>query len=181
MPVLTKTPSLSGLRYNAAPTRRSLTAGMRACAAWAAIEEHDKILDMACGGGALLRYLNGRYRLTLCGMCDSPEQARIVREEMTDADVVPASLSDIPWRNETFDIALLPSPPRSGALRPALEEACRVLKTGGQLVMAQSLLRMRGEGEGGLREAMRLMQEIGFREVTLRLNGLTAVALGWKK
>ena len=47
--------------------------------------------------------------------------------------------------------------------------------------MAQSLLRMRGEGEGGLREAMRLMQEIGFREVTLRLNGLTAVALGWKK
>jgi len=33
-----------------------LTAQMRACASWATIEEHDKILDMACGDGALLNY-----------------------------------------------------------------------------------------------------------------------------
>jgi len=157
-----------------------LTAQMRACASWATIEEHDKILDMACGDGALLNYLNNHYRLTLCGMCDSPEQARAVREQLGDADVIYAQMEDIPWRDHTFDALMLSSPMRGDARR-ILDEALRVLKYGGQLVVAMPAFHFHQEGEISRREMMRLMQEAGFGEVSFRITGLTGALVGWKK
>ena len=44
------------------------------------LESTDRNTLVLSGDGALLNYLNDRYRLTLCGMCESPEQARAVRE-----------------------------------------------------------------------------------------------------
>ena len=45
--MLTKTTTLNS--YQAAlGIKKRLTAPMRACASWAMLEEHDKILDMAC-------------------------------------------------------------------------------------------------------------------------------------
>lgn len=178
--MLTKTQALG--RYTLALEKdRRLTASMRACAAWATLEEHDKILDMACGRGALLAHLSGKYKLTLCGMCDSPEQARIARESLGDADVIPARLEDIPWRDDTFDAALLPVPLRGEEARRCLAETVRVLHTGGQLVMAVPLFRMRQEGELTRHETMRLMQEAGFRDVSFRAAGLCGVIVGWKR
>ena len=157
-----------------------LNAPMRACAAWATIEEHDKILDMACGDGALLNYLNDRYRLTLCGMCESPEQARAVREMLGDADVMYAQMEDIPWREEAFDVLLLPTSVR-GDTRRVLDEAFRVLKRGGQLVVAASMFHFKMDGEMSRREMMRLMQEAGFGDVSFRISGLYGTIIGWKK
>ena len=157
-----------------------LSAAMRACVNWAAIEEHDKILDMACGDGNVLAHLNDQLRLTLCGMCDSPDQARAVSEMLGDADVIPARMEDIPWRDNTFDEVLL-SAPMKGEPQRVLAETLRVLRAGGQFVMASPLLLHRSEADLSRRELMRLMQETGFKEVSYRATGLFGAIVGWKK
>ena len=177
--MLTKTQA-QGRFLPAGGAEQRLTAAMRACMGWAAIEEHDKVLDMSCGGGALLRRLDQQYRLTLCGMSDTPETARAAREGLGDADVISARLDDIPWRNDTFDIVMLPGALRGDARR-VLGEAYRVLKAGGQFVLAAPLFSPRGEGAPNRREQMRMMQEAGFREVSFRANGLCGAIIGWKQ
>ena len=72
MDMLTKTTTLNS--YQAAlGVKKRMNAAMRACASWAMLEEHDKILDMACVDGSLLSMLNDKMRLTLCGLCEQPE------------------------------------------------------------------------------------------------------------
>ena len=175
--MLTKTQTAG--RLSLLGVHQRLSAAMRACVSWAAIEEHDKILDMSCGDGNILLHLNDQLRLTLCGMCDSPDQARTVSEMLGDADVIPARMEDIPWRDGTFDAVLL-SAPMKGEPARVLGETMRVLRPGGQFVMAAPLLRHRWEGEGSRREMMRLMQEAGFREVSFRATGLSGAIVGWK-
>ena len=157
-----------------------LNAAMRACVAWAAIEEHDKILDMACGDGQMLSRLNDQLRLTLCGMCETADQARCVSEMLGGADVIPARMEDIPWRDDTFDVILLSAALRGDARR-VLSEVLRTLRPGGEFVMASPLFFRHGEGELSRREIMRLMQEAGFREVSFRATGLCGAVVGWKK
>lgn len=177
--MLTKTQTLSRWELQKGVNLR-LNGQMRACATWSAIEEHDKILDMACGEGALLQHLSEKYRLTVCGMSDSPDKARIARERLRDADVVPGRLEDIPWRNDTFDIVMLPATIRGDARR-IFEEALRVLKAGGQMTVASSVFQIHLESEVNRRELMRLMQEAGFQDVTFRTSGLCGAISGWKK
>lgn len=176
--VLTKTTTLNS--YQAAlGVNKHLNASMRACASWATVEEHDKILDMACADGALLSYLNNKMRLTLCGLCEQPEQARAVREMLDDADVISGRVDDIPWRSDSFDIVLLPTAIRGDMARGAIQEAFRVLHEGGQFVMASAHMQV---GENGLsrREMMRLMQESGFASVSCRNNLFCGALVGWK-
>ncbi|MBR1585073.1 MAG: class I SAM-dependent methyltransferase [Clostridia bacterium] len=156
-----------------------LTPGMKACASWAAMEEHDKILDMACGSGALLNHLNEKLRLTLCGMCDSADQARAISEQLGGADVIAARMEDIPWRDDTFNVVMLSSAMR-GDVRRVLDEALRVLRAGGQFVLASPLFFLRGENEFSRKELMRMMQEAGFRDVSFRTSGLFGAIVGWK-
>ena len=176
--MLTKTTTLNS--YQAAlGIKKRLTAPMRACASWAMLEEHDKILDMACGDGALLSNLNDKMRLTLCGLCEQPQQARAVREMLDDADVISGRVDDIPWRDESFDIVLLPTGVKGEVARRAIEEAFRVLHQGGQFVMASSHVQM---NESGLsrRELMRVMQETGFTAVSCRKNLMCGALVGFK-
>jgi len=176
--MLTKTEAMS---YSAAAKEKlRLTPGMRACASWAALEEHDKVLDMACGSGALLYHLDEKMRLTLCGMSASADQARVISEQLGGADVMAARMEDIPWRDDTFHVVMLPSAMR-GEPRRVLEEALRVLHAGGQFVMASPLFSFRGEGELSRKEILRLMQEVGFQEVSFRATGLCGAVIGWKK
>ena len=177
--MLTKTQATRRFAF-AMNAEARLTASMRACAAWAAVEEHDKILDMACGQGALLVRLNDQYRVTVCGMCDTPEQARVARDRLGDADVVPGRMEDIPWRDGSFHVVLLSAPLR-GDVKRILDETLRVMHAGGQFVLSVPLLHPRGEGELGKREIMRLMQEAGFEEVSFRTAGLAGVIIGWKQ
>ncbi|MBR6753621.1 MAG: class I SAM-dependent methyltransferase [Clostridia bacterium] len=176
--MLTKTTTLNS--YQAAlGVRKRMNAAMRACTSWAMLEEHDKILDMACVDGALLSALNDKMRLTLCGLCEQPEQARAVREMLDDADVISGRVDDIPWRSNSFDIVLLPTAVRGDVIRGAIQEAFRVLHEGGQFVMASSHVQM---NDGGLnrREIMRVMQEAGFTAVSCRKNLMCGALVGFK-
>lgn len=175
--MLTKTQTVG--RCSLEGVNQRMNVAMRACVSWAAIEEHDKILDMACGEGQLLAHLNDQLKLTLCGMCKQPDQARAISEMLGDADVIPARMEDIPWRDNTFDIVLLPAAMKGDPKR-VLEEVIRVLHPGGQFVMASRLFRFRSESDLSRREIMRLMQEAGFREVSFRATGLCGAIVGWK-
>lgn len=177
--MLTKTQTLKQMPITFHSSIR-LSARMRACAAWATLEEHDKILDMACGDGALLSYLGDRFRLTLCGMCDTPDQARAVRETLDDADVISSRMDDIPWRDGTFNAVFLPAALRGEDARRVFSEALRVLKVGGQFILSAPLFRMT-DAELNSREMMRLMQEAGFQSVSYRTAFLSGVIVGWKK
>ena len=176
--MLTKTQTVG--RASLLGVHQRMNAAMRACVSWAAIEEHDKILDIACGDGQMLAHLNDQLKLTLCGMCKHADQARAVSELLGDADVVPSSMEDIPWRDNTFDLVLL-SVPMKGEPRRILAETMRVLHPGGQFVMASQLLPFHNEGDLSRREIMRLMQEAGFEEVSFRTAGLAGVIIGWKQ
>ena len=175
--MLTKTQTAGRLSLLGAHQR--LKAGMRACVSWAAIEEHDKVLDMACGDGRLLAHLNDQLRLTLCGMCDQADQARTVSEMLGGADVIPARMEDIPWRDDTFDAVLL-SAQMKGDPRRVLEETLRVMRPGAEFVMSMPVWHSLSEGELNRRELMRLMQETGFREVSFRATGFFGAVIGWK-
>ena len=157
-----------------------LTAAGRVCAAWATLEEHDKVLDMVCGEGALLQRLDTQYRLQLCGMCESSEQAKAVRGTLTEADVIPGRMDDIPWRDNTFHAVFLPVSLSAPAEQQALREAFRVLRAGGQLLASVSMLPVRGNDRMNYRGVMRAMQEAGFVNVSCRTSGLQGVAIGWK-
>lgn len=177
--MLTKTQTIRRLPWAVSGgSRMSLT--MHACAAWATLEEHDKVLDLSCGNGQLLRHLNCRMRLTLCGLCETPEQARAVRESLMDADAVPGRMDDIPWRDLNFDAVLLSEPLPQDDARRVLAEALRVLRVGGQLVLAVPFFRARDSGLSS-REIMRLMQETGYHEVSRRADLGGSVIVGWKK
>lgn len=175
--MLTKTQTAGRIALLGAHTK--LKAAMRACVNWASIEEHDKVLDMACGDGRMLAYLNDQLRLTLCGMCDQADQARAISDMLGGADVIPARMEDIPWRDDTFDAVLL-SVPMKGEPRRVLDEALRVMRPGAEFVLSMPVWQMPGENDMNRREMMRLMQETGFREVSFRAAGLYGAIVGWK-
>ena len=129
--MLTKTQTVG--RYSLEGVNQRMNAAMRACVSWAAIEEHDKILDMACGSGQMLAHLNDQLKLTLCGMCKGADQARAISEMLGEADVIPARMEDIPWRDNTFDVVMLPAHMK-GEPKRILDEVIRVLRPGGQFV-----------------------------------------------
>ena len=131
--MLTKTQTVG--RYSLEGVNQRMNAAMRACVSWAAIEEHDKILDMACGSGQMLAHLNDQLKLTLCGMCKDADQARAISEMLGEADVIPARMEDIPWRDNTFDVVMLPAHMK-GEPKRILDEVIRVLRPGGQFVMS---------------------------------------------
>ena len=175
--MLTKTQTVGRIPLEGAHQR--MNAAMRACVSWAAIEEHDKVLDMACGEGEMLAYLNDQLKLTLCGICKQADQARAISEMLGEADVIPALMEDIPWRDNTFDVVMLPAR-MHGDHRRVLDEVFRVLRPGGQFVMASRVFPFRGDSDMNRREIMRMMQEAGFREVSFRATWLCGAIVGWK-
>ena len=113
-------------------------------------------------------------------MCETLELARAAGELLGDADVIAGRPEDIPWRDETFDVVLNSGCLR-GEARRTLLEALRVLRPGGQYVMAVPLFRGIGEEELTRRSVLRLMQELGFRDVSFRTAGLAGAIIGWKQ
>ena len=177
--MLTKTQTVRRMPW-VAPGSSHMSLTMRACVSWATLEEHDKVLDLCCGDGQMLSYLNQRMRLTLCGLCETPEQARAVRESLMDVDVISGRMDDIPWRETTFNAVLLSAALPADDARRVLAETLRVLRDGGQLVLTVPYLRARETGLPA-REVMRLMQETGFHEVSCRTTLAGSVIVGWKK
>ena len=159
----------------------------RAVLKWATIEEGDRVLDMDCGNGALLYALMDQYRLSACGLCPSAQQARANRDLLPDADVMYAMPEDIPFRSQSFDEVFITRCTSRNCRPEALNELMRVLRPGGQVIIACKGLRvlrnmvMEGDMELEKRDMMRALQQAGFKDVSWRSSGLMGVIIGWKQ
>ena len=158
----------------------------RAAMKWATIEERDRVLDMDCGNGALLHMLTQQYRVDACGLCPGARQARSIRDLLPEVDVMNAQPGDIPFRSASFDAVLITRRTGKNCQQNALGEILRVLRPGGQVVIAckgMKALRnliMDGDMEMDKRELMRALQQAGFREVSWRSAGLLGIVIAWK-
>ena len=165
----------------------------KALAQWAIVDDYDQVLDLSCGNGKLLRYLSHKYSLRACGVTETPEQARSLREMLPDAEVFYARKEDIPWRNGAFHAVFCQinnaDEQENGAF---LKEVVRVLKPGGQVLIAlHGLLGVMGSMTNlvGLTDTdyirhaqlMQWMEKAGLKDVSWRMAGpFTGVAMGWK-
>ena len=85
----------------------------------------------------MLRVLSQKYSLRACGIADDPEHARALRLELPDAEIFCARKEDIPWRDQAFDAVFYQMKKNAPAFDGTfLREAARVLKPGGQLLIA---------------------------------------------
>ena len=187
------------LPKSAVAAKARLTPAMHALAQWAAIDAGDKVLDIACGNGALLRMISKQIECNLCGIASSVEQYRSVRAMLPDADILFAQPEDIPWRENSFDVVMC-GLPFYAMEDPAkvLKEALRVLKPGGQFLLATTWypapLRQlyncfSGRWEDtqtpvlfGKHEMLATLEAVGFRNVTWRAADMrVGITIGWKK
>ncbi|MDR3050284.1 MAG: class I SAM-dependent methyltransferase [Oscillospiraceae bacterium] len=103
----------------------------------------DTLLDMACADGELLRRIGARVSVDLAGICATPQLARTARARLPDADIMFADVDDLPWLDDSFDVAVCTlSVPAMRAPNAAFAEAYRVLAPGGQFVVAAPWLPM---------------------------------------
>ena len=197
--MLSKAENHATLPKPAVAAKGRLTPAMHALAQWAAIDVGDKVLDMACGSGALLRMIGQQIECGLCGIAASVEQYRTVRSMLPDADILFAQPEDIPWRENSFDVVLCGLPFYSMEdPGKVLKEALRVLKPGGQFLLAttwypaplrQLVNCFSGRWEDvqspvlyGKHEMLATLEAVGFRNVTWRAADMrVGITIGWKK
>ena len=179
--------------HNSAGIR--LHGAQKALAQWAIVDDYNTILDLHCQDTRLLRYFAQKFSLRACGIADGVEQARNLRAEAPEAEIFCARKEDIPWRSESFDCVFYQLKANEGEHEHGfLQEAARVLRPGGQMLIAvQGLPEMIGRlaAAAGLaeedallspRDLMKKMEEAGLSDVSYRMNQpLIGVAMGWKR
>ena len=197
--MLSKAENHAMLPKPAAAAKGKMTPAMHALAQWSAIDAGDKVLDMACGNGALLNMVSQQIECNLCGITSSMEQYRYLRTILPNADILFAQPEDIPWRENSFDVVIcslsFQSMEDPGKV---LKEALRVLKPGGQFVLATTwyptplrqlfnkFTNKWDESDApimyGKHEMMATLESVGFQNVTWRAADIRiGITIGWKK
>lgn len=189
--------SVSRQRVKASPSNR-LSAGERGLLQLAVIDDEDRLLHIACSKGVLLRELLKRYSCETCGTTNSLENLRYSRQMLPEADVIYAQPDEIPWRDESFSV-LMCNAAYNQVENPGrmMEEAMRVLKPGGQILIAlpwypvpiAGVINYLANQAGtenptycySKQEAVASLEAMGFESVTWHPNELgSSVVVGWK-
>lgn len=106
------------------------------------IKEGDRILDVGCGNGRLLSFLNCRVSgiLQYIGIDQSEELIKIAKKNYLEADFRVADIFNLPFQAGEFDIvagiAFLHHIPSQELRVKCLKEIYRVLKSGGILFLS---------------------------------------------
>ncbi len=158
----------------------------------------DMLLDIAGEDGEFLRRIGqGKHDVGLAGICATPQLARTARYRVPEADIMYAELDDFPWLNQSFDVVFsLHSVPLLRDPQAVLSEVLRVLKPGGQFVMAAPWLPkpLRILANRWLvddskdsapipskAELVTCLEDAGFERVAwLRLAGMRSILVGWR-
>lgn len=152
-----------------------------------------KVLDGNACTGQIAEYLLKNTNCHVCGISDQMEAVRQMRSTLYGGDFVYAAIGDIPWPENSFDVALMhPSDNRKEALLEQLAECKRVLKPGGQLVLGikslplilrrmENLWRSVDENEWlCFQNARQILEKLGFERVSGSQVGLGGYVLtGW--
>ena len=198
--MITKAEQHAPLIQPSMKVRGRLTSIMHALAHWAMLDAGDKVLDMACADGQLLGLLGRRAEVELCGIAPTVEQSRAIRQALPSADVLYAKPEDIPWRASSFDVVMCGMPFYAmGDPGKVLKEALRVLKPGGQFLMAAAwypaplrqlvnCFSLHWEDTQqppvicGKHEMLATLEAMGFEKVSWRAADVrVGVTIGWKR
>ena len=172
-----------------------LHGAQRALAQWAIVDDYNTILDLHGQDTRLLQYFAQKFSLRACGIADHVEQARALRREAPEAEIFCARKEDIPWRSESFDCVFYQVKAHEAERNPAfLQEAARVLKPGGQMLIAvqglpDGLCRLAAaagltetDAQMNTRALLQAMEQAGLADVSYRMvQPLVGVAMGWKR
>lgn len=173
-----------------------LTAMEKGLLRWSMAERGDKVLDAQVGSGVMLEYLHRNMECEICGISDDMESVRRSRSRLLSADIAYATREDIPWKEDTFDCVYIKQETMP-LTKQAMEEALRVLKPGGQLLVGlktipapfrqlAGLWHTEADSSEMLKPRMRtrtmaMMNEQGCTQITCEATGiLNSVCIGWK-
>jgi SAM-dependent methyltransferase len=98
------------------------------------VEAGTRLLDIACGSGLAVRIADG-MGAQVAAIDASEELIDVARGRTPNADLRVGSMFELPWPDESFDVALSVNGIWGGN-EAALDEAFRVLRPGGRLGMS---------------------------------------------
>ena len=162
--------------------RNHLNRAQRAIIDWARVDDYHAILDISYESTVLLDYYLERYNIRACGIIPGDCHQLEADESATQAEVLRARITNLPWRESSFDsvfsTALLHN---DRYLGNALKEICRVLKHRGQFILTMpgtiigARLSMHMAGKTGYRSMddnpymlMNVLQQHGFSDISMR-------------
>ncbi len=175
-----------------AGAHKRLSRAERAVYDWAVVDDHQAVLEIACEQGQLLRHLDARYQLRACGLCFDRSHADQTREALPEAEIMFSAGGDIPWQDASFHSVLAARGwPNHLSTADILSEIHRVLRPGGQLVMAlpqhgngvRGILGMLGAsaGDDQRNRLLAALETGGFEDVSYRRSRLGFVSVLAKK
>ncbi len=109
-----------------------------------------EVLDVACGAGYGMRFMRG-YGAAVTGLDASEDLLAIARERNPDSDIRLGSMFELPWSDESFDIAISVNGIWGGC-GAALVEMRRTLRPNGRVAIS-----FWGDGSEGAPLDMRLV------------------------
>lgn len=177
-------------------TEAKLSALEKSMLRWVVVDPDDRLLDVNIGNGMMAEYLRRNMQCEVCGVSDRMEEVRYARSLLRSCDIVYAPAGDIPWREDAFDTVLMKLDREEEELLERLfEEAKRVLKPGGQLILGASsypavmsaVVGLFSDGSAEDRRFFRkdfaeqILQDLSYQNITWqRTSFSTGVMVAWK-
>lgn len=177
-------------------TEAKLSALEKSMLRWVVVDPDDRLLDVNIGNGMMAEYLRRNMQCEVCGVSDRMEEVRYARSLLRSCDIVYAPAGDIPWREDAFDTVLMKLDREEEELLERLfEEAKRVLKPGGQLILGASsypavmsaVVGLFSDGSAEERRFFRkdfaeqVLQDLSYQNITWqRTSFSTGVMVAWK-
>lgn len=166
----------------------------RAMTQWATVDDYDSILQLDCENTNLLRYFTQKFVLRAYGTCNSSDIAQQLRQENNDAEIVFTGNENTSILSDSIDTVFYKTNWKKRMNIESLSEAFRVVKGGGQMMIAvtgipEVLHRIgrllgvtRQRNEMDPRNIMIAMENAGFTDVSFRnVLPFVGLAMGWKR
>ena len=165
-------------RENSTKSLIPLSGSQKAALSWAAIEDHDTVLELDCRDTAALGLIEDSLNTQCFGLCRDEKEARYAAEILEKSAFAVSEGDRLPYRDRTFHVVFSAQKEIKDPSPEELREIFRVMRPGAQLVISGSLLRTRPQN---CRALMRSMLECGYKNVSCRISGLNRVIIAWRR
>lgn len=129
------------------------------------------LLDVGCGSGDLLAYLDS-LGMSTAGLDPAPNMVELARSRVPDSDVRQGSADQLPWTDDTFDLVTSVNALQfADDTRDALAEMTRVAKPGGLVAVSNWAEADRNELDTIEHAIQRAAGEVPLPDSDLRLPG----------
>ncbi|MDW7772822.1 MAG: methyltransferase domain-containing protein [Desulfobulbaceae bacterium] len=142
-------------------------------------EKKGRILDIACGKGATTAYLQNYYPVgDIMGIDMSAKQIEVAQANAPGCTFMQMSATDLSFADESFDSVIsVEAAFHFNTREDFLKEACRVLKSGGYLVLSDILMTLEGERQVESRSEKNFIANLEEYRVILERTGFKVVQI----